>query len=93
MSSKMYIINEIDRGQYLKKIQEYYGSHDHEDIAVLIKRDLKDLYKMQALMNYVGFDDEEFFAHAAVIFSEIFNKMTVKRIKLNLELRDNELNA
>jgi len=93
MSSKMHIINEIDRGQFHKKITDYYGSNDHDVISTLIKHDLKDLYKMQALMNYVGFDDEEFFAHAAILYSEIFNKMTIKRIRLNLELRDHELNS
>ncbi len=80
------IINEIDKNVMLNRLYEYYGTHDLEHIALMIKRDLKDLRKMRQLIDHVGFDDNDFFAYMAQAFFEIFNKMTIKRIRLNLNI-------
>jgi len=71
----------IDREKLLGYLESFYGTSNHEQIAVFMKRDLKDSAKFNRLMEYVGFDEEEFFFCCAQHFYEIFNKATLKHIK------------
>jgi hypothetical protein len=90
MNSYEDIVNEIDKRQLLNKLYEYYGTHCLEHMALMIKRDLKDPKKMRCLIDYVEFDDKDFFTYMGMMFFEVFNKMTIKKIRLNLNVDEPE---
>lgn len=81
---------EVDKRQLLDKLYEYYGTHSLDNMSFMIKRDLKDPKKMRSLIDHVGFDDIDFFRYMATIFIEIFNKMTIKKVRLNLNVDEPE---
>ena len=90
MNSHDKVMTEIDRKVLVERLKEYYGTHFMDQLALMVKRDLKDVNKMRALIDAMGFDDEEFFYHMGGLFFEVFNKMTIKKIKKNLDLNKEE---
>ena len=88
MNSHDSILTEIDRKVLVARLREYYGTHCMDQLALMVKRDLKDVNKMRSLIEAMGFDDEEFFYHMGGLFFEVFNKMTIKKIKKNLGMNE-----
>ena len=62
-----------------------------EHIAVFLKRDIKDLKRFNRMIEFVGFDVDEFFFCCAHYFFEIFNKATIKHVKRVLDERRDDL--
>jgi len=84
------VTTEVDKREMLSKLASYYGTHDLESMSLMIKRDLKDPKKMRALIGHIGFNDKDFFIYMSMMFFEIFNKMTIKKIRLNLNIDKDE---
>lgn len=75
------IRNDIDRKVLLRKLEDFYGTNNLEHIATFLKRDIKDIKRFNRMIEYVGFDVDEFFFCCAHYFLEIFNKATLKHVK------------
>jgi hypothetical protein len=85
------IRNDIDRAHLLEKLEDFYGTGNLEHISVFLKRDIKDLKRFNRMIEFVGFDVDEFFFCCAHYFLEIFNKATLKHVKRVLSERRDDL--
>lgn len=82
---------DIDKKKLITCLYGYYGldmTVELEELGKLVKADLKNKQRMRRLFDHLNYTPEEFFYHAATVFSGIFNKMTVKRIRKNLDIDD-----
>ena len=75
------IRNDIDRTELISQLESFYGTSNIDQMAIFLKRDLKDGKRFKRLMEYIGFSTEEFFYYCAQHFFEIFNKATIRHIK------------
>lgn len=85
------IRNGIDRKHLLTQLESFYGTSNLEHMATFLKRDLKDLKRFNRLIEFIGFDIEEFFFCVAPYFLEIFNKPTIKHVKRVLNEREADI--
>ena len=78
----------FDRKMLVISLYGYYGLPEREDMSdltKLIRADMKDKQKMYRLIEHLNYDPKEFFYHMGALCPDVFNKLTIKKIRENLE--------
>lgn len=89
MSTKAFM-NELDRNKLHEKLYLYFNleqnySLNEDKIAQLIKHEMTHIETMRKLINYTGFEIEEFIYHCIALYPQIFTRIFIKKVKNNIK--------